>query len=144
MYLAGTRLNHSAKVTWYNKYIKLTIVCSAHNWVDCHRIWPPFCIADLGSLCTIPLKTMSLFFMPLFLSLSLYAYLVLFLTRRSSPHRVLLLLPHWRPCPQHLVSEHWRFFNPLSAVITTQHSVFHFLWRVEKKEDKQEAYLSLC
>ena len=33
---------------------------------------------------------------------------------------MLLVLPQWRPCPQHLVSEHPRFFNPLTVVISSQ------------------------
>ena len=48
MYLEGTRLNHSAKVTRYNKYIKY-VISLVQNRIVGHRIRSPFRVADLGS-----------------------------------------------------------------------------------------------
>ena len=59
----------------------------------------------------------------------------------SSSHRMLFDLLHWRPCPQQLVSERWRFFNLLPAVIVKpQHSIFAlFEEQRRKKTNKKPA-----
>ena len=50
--------------------------------------------------------------------------------------RMLLALPHWRPCSQHLVSERWRFFNPLPAVIIHS-STFCFSFFLKSIEERR-------
>ena len=54
----------------------------------------------------------------------------------SSSSRMLLALPHSRPRPQHLMSEHPRFFNPQLFVISQQTTflVLFFLKNGEKKD----------
>ena len=77
------------------------------------------------------------------ISLSLYIYIYICVScsysyTGSSSSRMLLALPHWRPHPEHLVSEHSRFLNSLPIVIIQQTTFLVLIFL--KDGDKKDGY----
>ena len=63
----------------------------------------------------------------------------------SSSSQMLFVLSHWRPCLQHLVSEHWRFFNPLPVVVVHHTTFCFFVFLEEKRREKtNKKFASHC